>query len=1024
MKYQLTFLFTLLNLVSYAQVGIGTEEPKAELDVQSVFTTTYLMDINFSDDTDGISTSGSPAWSVQAYQDSICFSSNNTTATQNTDVTIAVEIPPAKVATMTFDLFVDLTAHGFLDLSGGIYTSNDNSTWQPITIPLNTGNNKIILKMYGNTTSNFPGKVAIDNVKVSFQDGYALRINDQNQVDGYVLTTDEYGNATWMESQPDILVDNDGDTYVEALDQNAITMTIQGSQNFHMDSDSLGIFGEKISFGFPPVNKSTGSLSMTWGAFSEASGTKSTAWGDNSTASGEHSTAWGKGNTASGQNASSWGENNTAIGKNAAAFGYMNVGSGDQSTTSGSSNISSGTNSIALGQYSRASGQNALAFGTGLSLGDSTIATKSGSVAIGRKSKATGSHSSVLGGWNNESSNEMSMSFGNSNISSGTGSTSWGLENQISGSYSTGWGYQNTATSQYSTVFGVNSHVTGLHGIAMGNNVRVSGENGIGIGNGSRAEGLHSKAIGGIANGESAITIGSDSTVVAIGLKSLAIGGVNDYSSDSIVARGDYSVAIGRLAKAEGISSFAALGGKTSAIYSMALGYQTNTYGNFSIALMGGKSEGYQSFAWGGGDPFYYTNDEQRNNAVGNYSMALGARSNTTLGYGSMVWGENNLSSASLSTSWGLDNQANGEKSTTWGQSNQANGTNSTVWGNDNFVPGEEATAWGKAARAEGLRTTAFGFETRASSYASTSLGRYNKLQTNANQTQWVADDPLFVVGNGSVLSRNDAIHLKKNGHLGINTVPDEFFHIYDNAPLIAKLESTSNSRLILDGSSSTIEFQSFSDDNVKFEFESWYSSPINYFDLWTFKNGNQDLVFRVDDNSDFIFGEAVEIDNFDEDTYALQLKNDVNKGKARAYSWNTYSDKRIKTKILPLTVGLPEILSLNPKRYNQHISSFQHGKLTLGNEHSKTLGLIAQEVYDVLPEVVVKPNDPSSELWSMDYPKLIPVLINAVKELNDINKEQNKRISIIELENQALKKQLRDYESLETRITALENLK
>lgn len=80
-------------------------------------------------------------------------------------------------------------------------------------------------------------------------------------------------------------------------------------------------------------------------------------------------------------------------------------------------------------------------------------------------------------------------------------------------------------------------------------------------------------------------------------------------------------------------------------------------------------------------------------------------------------------------------------------------------------------------------------------------------------------------------------------------------------------------------------------------------------------------------------------------------------------------SDIRLKTNILPLHYGLKEILQLNPVSYNW-IS---------GSSGENKIGLIAQEVKQLIPEVVT--GDEQQEVLGMNYAELVPVLINAVKE-------------------------------------------
>jgi hypothetical protein len=97
-------------------------------------------------------------------------------------------------------------------------------------------------------------------------------------------------------------------------------------------------------------------------------------------------------------------------------------------------------------------------------------------------------------------------------------------------------------------------------------------------------------------------------------------------------------------------------------------------------------------------------------------------------------------------------------------------------------------------------------------------------------------------------------------------------------------------------------------------------------------------------------------------------------------------SDARLKTNILPLQYGLKEVLQLAPVSYNWIDSSMPDTKI----------GLIAQEVKAIIPEVVV--GDESKENLGMNYAELVPVLINAVKE-------QQEQIDAIEKKINAVKK-------------------
>ncbi|GEM_PF-1371162 len=135
---------------------------------------------------------------------------------------------------------------------------------------------------------------------------------------------------------------------------------------------------------------------------------------------------------------------------------------------------------------------------------------------------------------------------------------------------------------------------------------------------------------------------------------------------------------------------------------------------------------------------------------------------------------------------------------------------------------------------------------------------------------------------------------------------------------------------------------------------------------------------------------------------YALQVVNNSS-FKCKGYVWDTYSDQRIKSEIRDMEYGLNTILSLKPKRYNQHDSELytdseieateeksKKAKKGTGSRHKileskkDTIGLISQDVIEIIPEAVSKPGDENSELWGMDYTKIIPVLVKAIQELSE----------------------------------------
>jgi hypothetical protein len=139
-------------------------------------------------------------------------------------------------------------------------------------------------------------------------------------------------------------------------------------------------------------------------------------------------------------------------------------------------------------------------------------------------------------------------------------------------------------------------------------------------------------------------------------------------------------------------------------------------------------------------------------------------------------------------------------------------------------------------------------------------------------------------------------------------------------------------------------------------------------------------------------------------DTYGITLPNSSTatdfSGCGIAYGWRIYSDNRIKTNQQPLSYGLNEIMQLKPKEYEQHSSKTVDNKLSILGEHAKSIGLIAQELHEVIPEAAFPPANEEKDLWGVDLTKLVPVLIKAmqeqqtqIEEQQTINKEQQTQI-------------------------------
>jgi trimeric autotransporter adhesin len=130
--------------------------------------------------------------------------------------------------------------------------------------------------------------------------------------------------------------------------------------------------------------------------------------------------------------------------------------------------------------------------------------------------------------------------------------------------------------------------------------------------------------------------------------------------------------------------------------------------------------------------------------------------------------------------------------------------------------------------------------------------------------------------------------------------------------------------------------------------------------------------------------------------------------------NWLGPSDARLKQAIKPLNYGLSEVLRLRPVSFEW--KDRNDGKLNLG--------LIAQEVAPVIPEIVEKSKDEAGTM-GMNYSALIPVLIKAVQEQQSVIQTQiafgQEQQSLIQVQKSELEQKNEEIAALNARLSALE---
>ncbi len=116
-----------------------------------------------------------------------------------------------------------------------------------------------------------------------------------------------------------------------------------------------------------------------------------------------------------------------------------------------------------------------------------------------------------------------------------------------------------------------------------------------------------------------------------------------------------------------------------------------------------------------------------------------------------------------------------------------------------------------------------------------------------------------------------------------------------------------------------------------------------------------------------------------------------------RPLGWlHVHSDARIKKNVNPLNNSLDSVLKLNPVSYEWREDVLPSSFLKTQKE-GRQLGLIAQEVEEVIPELVNKEKLYDNEWKGVDYARLTSVLIGAVKEQQEQIEELKTRIAVLE---------------------------
>ncbi len=346
--------------------------------------------------------------------------------------------------------------------------------------------------------------------------------------------------------------------------------------------------------------------------------------------------------------------------------------------------------------------------------------------------------------------------------------------------------------------------------------------------------------------------------------------------------------------------------------------------------------------------------------ASGDYSIAMG-------------FGTSAAGNSAIAT--GRHAKAEGSSSVAMGSNTTASGTASIAMGLETKSEGFTAsTAMGGSTTASGNYSTAMGYFTIAEAHSSTAIGRYNN--GGGNPLTYISSNPLFEVGNGTHINRSNALTVFGGSDATLASPTSGYLMIgnsnganllFDTNEIMARNNgSTANLTLQREGGNVIVGGVTVFGGSGS---QAFLANPTSGYLMIGNSNG-ANLLFDTN--------EIMARNNGSTANLTLQREGgNVIVGGVTVH----VSDRRLKKNIQPLSYGLKEIVQLKPKTYNWKNREQEH----------RSLGLIAQEVQGIIKEIVTTQDDKNKTL-GISYTELIPVLINAVKEQQEvINNIQSK---------------------------------
>ncbi len=497
--------------------------------------------------------------------------------------------------------------------------------------------------------------------------------------------------------------------------------------------------------------------------------------------------------------------------------------------------------------------------------------------------------------------------------------------------------------------------------------------------------------------------------------------------AQSTTASGNNSFAVGSANEASGTSSFAGGGANTaSGIGSVVFGSTSQAIGDVSFAHgIGLHTDAYLSVAFGRGnigggnpttwvatDPLFELGNgapvgNSDSNALtvfknGNIAMADSMISaDGTTGELAIALGHNTISNGEYTLTAGEQTQASGESAVAFGIQTSASGDHSFAIGLGSVATSTTAVAMGVSTEASGVTSFAIGSNTEARGFNSVAMGSSTLAsgsgafaygsQSTASGNQATAG------GSGSIATGSNSVALGANSQ----TLAPNAFAMGTSAIAL------SNSEFVIGRHNElyTPSANGVAGTDRVFVIGNGTSSSNQSNAVTVLKNGNTGIGTTSPQERLHIANGRLRVGTETiEDTGSNRLSFNAglfpdsdsafNLGSS-SFRWNAVwaqdgtintSDRREKRDIQSLKYGLREILNLQPVRFRWKATP----------EQGEKLGLIAQDVLEIIPEVVK-----THELVAVDekgtfekkqldrlgvyYSDLIPVLIKAIQEQQEL---------------------------------------